>query len=149
VGVRAQESATRAEYEYENYGKKQKGQYSHNSILEWTSAEVWLYIYANNILINEAYKKGNSRAGCLFCPMSVKKADYVKHEVYTNEIELYIDLIKQSNGRNFGADSYITEGGWVSRRSGRDLIDNIMNYSETVKNGTLNYNGNITKIRLA
>jgi phosphoadenosine phosphosulfate reductase len=137
VGVRAEESATRAEYEYENYGKKQKGQYSHNSILEWTSAEVWLYIYANNILINEAYKKGNSRAGCLFCPMSVKKSDYVKHEVYTNETEFYIDLIKEFNGRNFGADSYITEGGWVSRRSGRDLIDNIMNYSETVKNGTL------------
>lgn len=137
VGIRAEESATRAEYEYENYGKKQKGQYSHNSILEWTSAEVWLYIYANNILINEAYKKGNSRAGCLFCPMSVKKADYVKHEVYTNETEFYIDLIKEFNGRNFGADSYITEGGWVSRRSGRDLIDNIMNYSETVKNGTL------------
>ncbi|MDR2465808.1 MAG: phosphoadenosine phosphosulfate reductase family protein [Prevotellaceae bacterium] len=44
VGVRAQESIARSEYEYENYGKKQKGQYSHNSILEWTSAEVWLYM---------------------------------------------------------------------------------------------------------
>ena len=137
VGVRAHESVTRAEYRYENYGKKQKGQYSHNSILEWTSAEVWLYIYANNILINEAYKKGNSRAGCLFCPMSAKKADYVKHKVYTNETDLYINLIKECNGRNFGTDSYITEGGWVSRRSGRDLIDNLMNYSDTVKNGTL------------
>ena len=59
VGVRAQESATRAEYEYENYGKKQKGQYSHNPILEWTSAEIWLYIYANDVMLNEAYKKGS------------------------------------------------------------------------------------------
>jgi 3'-phosphoadenosine 5'-phosphosulfate sulfotransferase (PAPS reductase)/FAD synthetase len=57
VGVRAQESIARSEYEYENYGKKQKGQYSHNSILEWTSAEVWLYMFANNLLINETYKK--------------------------------------------------------------------------------------------
>lgn len=138
VGVRAQESATRAEYEYENYGKKQKGQYSHNSILEWTSAEVWLYIYANDILINEAYKKGNSRAGCLFCPMSVKKADYIKYEIYPDEIDMYVGLIKKSNGRNYGANSYITEGGWVSRRSGRDLIGNVMNYSETLKNGILN-----------
>ncbi len=61
VGVRAHESTTRSKYEYENYGKKQKGQYSHNSILEWTSAEVWLYIYANDISINEAYKKGSAR----------------------------------------------------------------------------------------
>ena len=61
VGVRAHESATRSNYEYENYGAKQKGQFSHNSILEWTSAEIWLYIYANDILINETYK-GNGRA---------------------------------------------------------------------------------------
>ncbi len=137
VGVRSHESAKRAEYEYENYGRKQRGQYSHNSILEWTSSEVWLYIYANHILINEAYQKGNSRAGCIFCPMSVKKADYIKHELYPYEMEMYLDLIRNINGRNFGQDTYLTEGGWVSRRSGRDLINNDINYSETIKNGFL------------
>jgi phosphoadenosine phosphosulfate reductase len=137
VGVRAQESATRAEYDYFNDGKKIKGQFSHNSILEWTSAEIWLYIYANDVLINEAYKKGNSRAGCIFCPMSVKKADFIKQEVYGLEIEMYIDLIKKFSGRNFGKDSYIAEGGWVSRRSGRDIIGNAMNYSEKMKDGIL------------
>lgn len=137
VGVRAQESASRSEYEYENYGKKQRGQYSHNSILEWTSAEIWLYIYANEVLINEAYKKGNSRAGCIFCPMSVKKADYVKHEVYRDDVCAYVGMIKKSNGRNFGDSSYVSDGGWVSRRSGRDLVDNVMNYSEILKNGIL------------
>ena len=45
VGVRAHESVTRSKYDYENFGKKQKGQYSFNPILEWTSAEVWLYLY--------------------------------------------------------------------------------------------------------
>jgi len=137
VGVRAQESATRAEYDYFNDGKKIKGQFSHNSILEWTSAEVWLYIYANEILINDAYKKGNSRAGCIFCPMSVKKADFIKQETYSTELEMYIELIKKFSGRNFGKDSYITDGGWVSRRSGRDLIGNDMNYSEKLKDGVL------------
>lgn len=78
VGVRKHESASRSEYEYENFGKKQKGQYSHNSILEWTSAEVWLYIFSHNLPVNEAYKKGNSRAGCLFCPMGGGKGDYLQ-----------------------------------------------------------------------
>ena len=77
VGVRKHESVARSEYKYENYGKKQKGQYSFNAILEWTSAEVWLYIFAKNLYVNEAYKKGNSRAGCLFCPMGGNKGDYV------------------------------------------------------------------------
>lgn len=40
VGVRAHESLARSKYNYENLGKKQKGQYSFNPILEWTSAEV-------------------------------------------------------------------------------------------------------------
>lgn len=72
VGVRKHESAMRSKYEEENYGKKQKGQYSHNPILEWTSAEVWLYIYANHLIINDAYKKGNARAGCIVCPQMIQ-----------------------------------------------------------------------------
>lgn len=137
VGVRAHESAARAEYDYFNEGKKIRGQLSHNSILEWTSAEIWLYIYANDVPINAAYKKGNSRVGCLFCPMSVRKSDYIKQAVYPKELELYIGLIEKSSGRNFGVDSYISGGGWVSRRSGRDLIGNEVNYSEKIKNGIL------------
>jgi len=79
VGVRAEESATRSGYEYENYGKKQKGQFSHNAILEWTSAEIWLYIYANRVIINNAYKKGSQRVGCVCCPLgSGGKASYVE-----------------------------------------------------------------------
>ena len=38
-------------------------------ILDWSSAEIWLYIYTHKLPINEAYKKGNARAGCLLCPM--------------------------------------------------------------------------------
>ena len=89
VGVRAHESVARSTYEFESYGKKQKGQYSFNPILEWTSAEIWLYRYINKIFINEAYKKGNSRAGCLFCPMSGGSSDYFRHCSYEKEIEKY------------------------------------------------------------
>lgn len=76
VGVRAFESLTRSEYDFENFGKKQKGQYSHNFILDWSSAEIWLYIYTHKLPINEAYKKGNARAGCLLCPMGGGKSDF-------------------------------------------------------------------------
>lgn len=94
VGVRAEESIKRSEYEFESYGKKQKGQHSQNPILDWTSAEVWLYIYSRNLPINEAYKKGNTRAGCLFCPMGRGKADSFRQMSYPDEIEKFVSIIR-------------------------------------------------------
>lgn len=138
VGVRAQESFTRSEYEYENYGKKQKGQYSHNSILEWTSAEVWLYIYTHDLVINEAYKKGNGRAGCLFCPMSGGTSDYIRRQNYTNEIDKYIDTIKHKYaGDKKNTQTFITNGGWSARKNGRELTDNEFRCIERYENGFL------------
>lgn len=100
VGVRAFESLTRSKYDYENFGKKQKGQYSYNPILEWTSAEVWTYIFLNHLDFNEAYKKGNSRAGCLFCPMSGGASDFFRRCSYEKEIDQYVDYIRNSYSSN-------------------------------------------------
>ena len=72
VGVRADESLARSKYEYITYGGKHKGQYSCNAILEWSSAEIFLYTYANNLPLNEAYKKGNRRAGCIVRPQMIQ-----------------------------------------------------------------------------
>lgn len=139
VGVRREESMARSTYEYENFGKKQKGQYSHNPILEWTSAEVWLYIFANKIYINEAYKKGNSRAGCLFCPMSGGQSDYFRDCAYKKEIDTYLKLIKETY---YSVDAstistYISNGGWNARTNGRDLLNNPNKCAESLKNGVL------------
>jgi len=139
VGVRAHESVTRSKYDYENFGKKQKGQYSYNPILEWTSAEIWLYIFANDIIVNEAYKKGNSRAGCLFCPMGGGKGDFIQRSVYPDEVGAYITLIKQMNARNAGneaeLESYVSNGGWNARKNGRDLGIANQGYIEELEKG--------------
>ena len=126
VGVRKHESVARSKYSYENYGEKQKGQYSFNAILEWTSAEIWLYILSKNLPINEAYKKGNVRAGCLFCPMSGGFSDYVRRQSYTNEVDKYVELIKQTydSTPTKTANSYICNGGWNARKNGRELKNN-------------------------
>lgn len=139
VGVRAHESVTRSKYDYENFGKKQKGQYSYNPILEWTAAEIWLYIFANNIVINNAYKKGNSRAGCLFCPMGGGKGDFLQRTAYPKEVDTYISLIKKMNARNAGnnvdLNSYVSNGGWNARKNGRDLTIDNQKYTEEIQKG--------------
>lgn len=137
VGVRAQESVKRSGYEVENIGKKQRGQYSHNSILEWSSAEIWLYIFMHNLPINDCYKKGSSRAGCLMCPMAGNKNSYFHRLSYTTEIQKYIDLIlAATDSTKIGSsDTYLANGGWNSRRNGRDLINPVSNYSEKISDG--------------
>lgn len=139
VGVRAHESVARSTYKYENYGAKQKGQFSHNSILEWTSGEIWLYIYANDVLINETYKKGNGRAGCLFCPMSGGTSDYLRRMSYPAEIDNYIDLIKKTydgdKRKKSNIESYILNGGWNARKNGRELSNNTLRCTEKMTNG--------------
>ena len=138
VGVRAQESANRTEYAYFNDGKKIKGQFSHNAILEWTSAEVWLYLYANNITLNEAYKKGSARVGCICCPMGGGKSRYVEYKNYTDNVSDYLEMIKHSNGRrNVNVDEYVKSSGWRARKNGRDLANNSNRCSERIENGYL------------
>lgn len=142
VGVRAAESVKRSQYQYENFGKKQKGQFSHNPILEWTSAEIWLYIFANNIYVNNTYKKGNPRAGCLLCPMSGGWSDYIRRQCYKSQIDDYIDLISYSHNPddqlNKETESYIINGGWNARRNGRDLATNPQKCIERSINGFMN-----------
>lgn len=137
VGVRAHESVTRSKYNYEDFGKKQKGQYSFNPILEWTSAEIWLYLYIHNITINEAYKKGNSRAGCLLCPMGGGKGDYLQRASYEKDVDNYVNMINSMNARNAGdvegLKTYVCNGGWNARKNGRDLSINEARYRDEVK----------------
>ena len=134
VGVRAEESVKRSEYNFESYGKKQKGQHSQNPILDWTSAEIWLYVYSRSLPINPTYKKGNSRAGCLFCPMGKGKSDSFRRMSYPGETEKYVSIINETiNDSNM--DSYISNGGWASRKNGRDLVNNLVRYNETEEDG--------------
>lgn len=136
VGVRAEESLKRAEYEFESYGKKQKGQHSQNPILDWTSAEIWLYTFSRDLPINNAYKKGNTRAGCLFCPMGRGKSDSFRRMSYPNEIEGFISIIREMID-DCDIETYISNGGWASRKNGRDIKNNQERYLESERDGKI------------
>jgi phosphoadenosine phosphosulfate reductase len=137
VGVRGAESIRRSEYEFESNGMKQKGQRSANPILDWTSYEVWLYIYANKLIVNGAYKKGNARAGCLLCPMSPGKADYLRYVNYKGQIDEYVSIIMStSNRKNISQEDCMNNGSWIARKNGVGIATDI-HYKEQVENGNL------------
>lgn len=125
VGVRANESASRSEYDYVSLGEKHKGQYSCNPILEWNTAELYIYIYSENLLLNETYKKGNNRAGCLVCPNVSEKNAFFRRTCYQEEVDEYMNIItslyKESIPNSERMKEFLSNTGWKARMNGRDV----------------------------
>ena len=125
IGVRASESLSRSEYDYVSLGEKHKGQYSCNPILEWNSAELYAYIYLRQLYLNEAYKKGNRRAGCLVCPRAAERNEYMARICYPAQFNALMDKVRDMYSHNFRTEDkleeFIRNGGWKARKNGRDL----------------------------
>ncbi len=140
IGVRGSESSTRSEYDYVSLGEKHRGQWSCNPLLEWNSAELYLYIFTQNLILNEAYKKGNRRAGCLVCPGATERNEYMARACYQKEFDDLVDKIKQHYSQNFQSNErmneFIENGGWKARKNGRD-IHLEPKYSDYVEKGAL------------
>lgn len=138
IGVRASESISRSEYDYVSLGKKHKGQYSCNSILEWNSAELYVYIFMQELYMNEAYKKGNRRVGCLVCPRAAERNDYMSRVWYPHEFDALVGTVRSLYEKSFSSaeklDEFIANGGWKARKNGRDISIG-MNYSEQLEGG--------------
>ena len=147
TGIRAQESANRSEYEEVSLGEKVRGQFSCHPILEWTSAELYIYLYTHNLILNEAYKMGNSRAGCLVCPLAGYKNMWFKEKSYSQNKEdrftttLYNNIIKETSSKNFQSkeaeDEFMNIAGWKARRSGRELLTSVNLMTDCEIEGTL------------
>lgn len=140
VGVRGSESMARSEYDYISLGEKHRGQWSCNPILEWNSAELFNYIFTQNLVINEAYKKGNRRAGCLVCPGAAERNEYMARACYQEEFDALAGKIRQHYCHCFQSEEKLTEfienGGWKARKNGRDL--NLKpSYSDSIEKGVL------------
>ena len=70
MGMRKQESNNRSTYEYEWKNEKWicDNWQGVLPILEYSEEDVWLMILKNNIPINQMYKFGFARVGCVHCP---------------------------------------------------------------------------------
>ncbi len=131
TGIRGDESLSRSEYDDVSDGDKIRGQFSFHPILEWNSAELFNYIYENKLIMNEAYKKGNSRAGCLVCPMATYKNMFFKENAYRERIgealsttdfnEIILNTSSKPLSNKKQREEFMEIGGWKARRSGREL----------------------------
>lgn len=135
VGVRGDESISRSLYEDSaEKGVKNASQLNRMPILDWGAHELWLYIFANDLLINEAYKKGLTRVGCIMCPESSEKYVWFVDRVYPQALKPYNDILIETSNKRFAnaaeRKEFIGSLSWQARKSGVVLLDTITAPSE-------------------
>lgn len=138
IGVRAEESAQRATYDKFSVSRKHPAQINFYPILEWTTAEIFLYLLAENLPFNQSYRNGLPRVGCKFCPLSSELNDCLQNNFYPNEIAPFISIVKQTIDKGFTTEeqwqNYFRGLGW-KKRLGGIFLRNGKNKIEVIKDG--------------
>lgn len=108
MGMRNDESSTRAGYEDEWINEKEWGKTNWQGILpirHWTEMDVWLYMLYRNLPINPKYKKGYIRVGCsIACP-------YYEKGTYVLDRFFYPDM--RSRWEKILEDDFISNNKWI------------------------------------
>ena len=125
-GIRKNESASRAKYsrvtERTENVKIQK-QTVASPIFEWADIDVWLYLLAENVDFNDAYRLGYDRVGCWCCPNNNFRAQFLSR-IYMQERskdwrKFLIDFAKKIGKPD--AENYVDSGKWKARQGGNGL----------------------------
>ncbi len=122
-GVRSEESALRSNYERIGKGVKHDSVINARPILNWNTTEVFIYLFAHNLHINQAYRLGKPRVGCLICPFSSPWDDMIVNTMYKKELEPFLSrLVEYSKQRHIpNLEEYIKEHKWKLRASGNNV----------------------------
>lgn len=125
VGVRGEESLRRSEYDDIGDGFKSQSQVNAMPILAWSAHELWLYIFEHDLILNEAYRKGMPRVGCLMCPMATDRQNDLIRMSYNEAVKPFAAAVRDTIDRDFSseedANAFVYEGGWYARKSGVSL----------------------------
>lgn len=125
-GIRKNESVSRSKYERidgSNEAIKIQKQIVGSPIFFWKDVDVWLYILANQILFNDAYRLGYDRVGCWCCPNNSQKAQYLSRIYMPKESENWREFLLGFAKKVGKPDSevYVDEGWWKARQGGEGL----------------------------
>lgn len=118
-GVRAEESPKRESYDRIGKQVKHNNVINARPIFNWNLTEVFLYLFARGLSINEGYRYGLSRVGCVICPFSSEWNERIVSKIYPNKLDPFLTVIKKATVESGVVDvhNYIKESRW-KRRSG-------------------------------
>ena len=118
-GIRYSESRARRFSEQIYPSKKIAHQVSARPILDWNDLSIWLYSLSLGEL-NDVYRKGLSRAGCLYCPSNSPFTDYLLQYYYPVQMSKWLNWLKDFAKQVGKSDpeGYVSTGNWKKRSGG-------------------------------
>ena len=125
-GVRAEESPSRSSRSRIGKNVKHNKIINVSPILEWNATEIYLYLLLNSLPVNEAYRKGLSRVGCVICPYSSSWSEDLCGQLYPETLAPFVNKIREGleRSKTAGIENYIRTGRWKMRAGGRYLHTN-------------------------
>ena len=133
-GVRSEESVRRGSYSREGKGKH-TSIYNAHPILNWSSVEIFMYLFEHNLPINSAYRHGKARVGCVICPFSTKWDDMISSRLYMKELEPFTQrLITWSKKANIAkTEEFMKERNWKIKAIGdTKLLNTKVSFSDNI-----------------
>lgn len=125
-GIRKSESLARSKYnrmENDPESIKIRQQTVASPIFFWKDADIWLYIFAEGIDFNSAYRLGYDRVGCWCCPNNNLRAQFLSRIYMPDESEKWhaflIDFAKKIGKPD--PEVYVDKGKWKARQGGNGL----------------------------
>lgn len=125
-GIRKSESLSRSKYnriEDDAGSVKIQQQTVASPIFFWKDIDIWLYILAEDIDFNNAYRMGYDRVGCWCCPNNNQRAQFLSRiympEESKNWREFLIDFAKKIGKPD--SEVYVDSGKWKARQGGNGL----------------------------
>ena len=124
-GIRKYESAARSKYDRVANGANVKIQKQTVAapIFNWNDLEVWLYLLAENVDFNDAYRYGYDRVGCWCCPNNTVRSQLLAKIYMPEQSEKWRDYLI-SFAKSIGKpdpDVYVDDGKWKARQGGNGL----------------------------
>lgn len=125
-GIRKCESVSRSKYnriEDNAESVKIQKQKVASPIFFWNDIDIWLYLLAENVDFNDAYRLGYDRVGCWCCPNNNERAQFLSSiympEQHTKWRDFLIRFAKKIGKPD--AEVYVDSGKWKARQGGNGV----------------------------
>ena len=125
-GIRHAESVSRSKYNRVEDNKesvKIQKQTVASPIIDWKDIDVWLYLLAEKVDFNDAYRVGYDRVGCWCCPNNNQRAQFLSRIYMSERSKKWRDFLI-AFAKKIGKpdpEVYVDSGAWKARQGGNGL----------------------------
>lgn len=125
-GIRKSESVSRSKYnriEDSADAVKIQQQTVASPIFFWKDIDIWLYLIAENVDFNDAYRLGYDRVGCWCCPNNNQRAQFLSKIYMPEQSKKWRDFLI-GFAKKIGKpdpEVYVDSGKWKARQGGNGL----------------------------